>query len=303
MSPFAVAVAPNGARRGKADHPRLPMTAPEIARDAAESLDAGAAMIHLHVRDAQGAHVLDAGLYREAVAAVRASVGGRMVIQITTEAVGRYTPPEQIALVDALDPESVSIALREILPEGGDERPAAALFERMERAGTLHQIIVYDPEELGRLDALAARGVLPDGPLAVLAVLGRKTGTAADPAEFDAFLKAGLGRHAWMLCAFGAQETAFMARAAAAGGHARVGFENNLWLPDGTLAPSNAAIVAATVATAGSRPVASAEDLRQSWRLPPSQTPGANPGGGTNAMPPDDPTSPKGAVPTKEGTT
>src|SRR5690606_34159025 len=172
VHPFAIAVAPNGARRTKADHPRLPMTADEIAHDAAEASAAGAAMIHLHVRDGSGVHTLNAGLYREAVTAVRKAVGDDMVVQVTTEAVGRYTPEEQVAVIDALQPESVSVALREILPENGDERDAAALFERMEKAGTLHQIIVYEAAELAGLDALAARGVLPDGPLAVLAVLG-----------------------------------------------------------------------------------------------------------------------------------
>lgn len=266
-APFAIAVAPNGARRGKADHPRLPLTAAEIARDAAEALEAGAAMIHLHVRDAAGAHVLDAELYRAASAAVRHAVGDRLVIQITTESVGRYTAPEQIALVDAARPESVSIALREILPEGGDESAAAALFQRMDRAGILHQIIIYDATELQRLDDLAARGVLPDGPLAVLAVCGRYTETGATNAELDAYLAAGIDRHHWMLCAFGPQEARFMARAAAAGGHARVGFENNLWLPDGRTAPDNAAIVAATAsACAGAgRPLADADALRSGW--------------------------------------
>jgi 3-keto-5-aminohexanoate cleavage enzyme len=269
-NPFAIAVAPNGARRTKADHPRLPMTAAEIARDASEALEAGAAMIHLHVRDAVGAHTLDAGLYREAVRAVEAAVGDRLVIQITTEAVGRFTPQEQIAVVDALMPESVSIALREILPEGDDEREAAALFERMEKAGTLHQIIIYEAAELARLDALARRGILPEGPLAVLAVAGRYTEQGATPGELDAYVAANIARHQWMMCAFGPQETAFMARAAAAGGNARVGFENNLWLPDGTDAPSNASIVAATAAAcAGSgRKLASADDLRKGWRLP-----------------------------------
>ena len=270
--PFAIAVAPNGARRTKADHPRLPMSADEIARDAVEALGKGAAMIHLHVRDAAGAHTLDVDLYRKAVKAVRAAVGDDLVVQVTTEAIGRYRPDEQIAVIDALQPESVSIALREILPEGGDERAAAALFERMEKAGTLHQIIVYDAPELERLDDFSARGVLPDGPLAVLAVLGRYTEQGATDPEFAAFIEAGISRHQWMLCAFGPRETEFMARAAAAGGHARVGFENNLWLPSGELAPSNAAIVDATASVPGgaARGLASARDLRTLWRMPSS---------------------------------
>lgn len=269
--PFAIAVAPNGARRTRADHPRLPMSAGEIARDAAEALEAGAAMIHLHVRDAAGAHTLDVDLYRQAVKAVRAAVGDDLVVQVTTEAVGRYTPAQQIAVIDALQPESVSIALREILPEGEDERAAAELFERMETAGTLHQLIIYDAAELTRLEALSARGVLPGGPLAVLAVLGRYSEVGATDAEFDAFVDAGIARHQWMLCAFGPRETQFMERAAQAGGHARVGFENNLWLPDGTLAPSNAAVVGATASASRSahRTLATAEELRGLWRMPP----------------------------------
>lgn len=266
--PFAIAVAPNGARRTKADHPRLPMSAAEIARDAAEALEAGAAMIHLHVRDREGRHTLDADLYREAVEAVRNAVGDDLVIQVTTEAVGRYEPHEQIAVIDALRPESVSIALREILPENGDERTVAALFERMERTRTLHQIIIYEAGELSRLKNLATRGVLPDGPLAVLAVLGRYFETGASDDEFDAFIAAGIENHRWMACAFGPRESEFMQRAAEAGGHARVGFENNLWLPDGTLAQSNAALVSAAATSAGIRGLAKADDLRRLWREP-----------------------------------
>ena len=266
--PFAIAVAPNGARRTKADHPRLPISAAEIARDAAEALEAGAAMIHLHVRDREGRHTLDADLYREAVEAVRNAVGDDLVIQVTTEAVGRYEPHEQIAVIDALRPESVSIALREILPENGDERTVAALFERMERTGTLHQIIIYEAGELSRLKNLATRGVLPDGPLAVLTVLGRYFETGASDDEFDAFMAAGIENHRWMACAFGPRESEFMQRAAEAGGHARVGFENNLWLPDGTLAQSNAALVSAAATSAGIRGLAKADDLRRLWTEP-----------------------------------
>lgn len=266
MRPFAIAVAPNGARRTKADHPALPMTAAELAATAEAALAAGAAMIHLHVRGADGAHVLDAGLYREAEAAIRAATGDALVVQITTEAVGRYTTVEQIALVDALRPESVSLALREIIPEG-QEAAGAALFERMEGWGTLHQIILYDAADFARMETLQQRGLLPKGPLAILPVMGRYSGTGAEMAELDAYLTAGIARHAFMLCAFGPNEAAFMAAGATHGGHARVGFENNLCLPDGSLAPDNAAIIAAT-ADQITRPLATAEDLRRLWRSP-----------------------------------
>ena len=279
-NPFAIAVAPNGARRTREDHPRLPMSAREIARDAEEALEAGAAMIHLHVRDENGLHTLDVDLYREAVREVHEAIGDELVVQITTEAVGRYKPEEQIAVIDALEPESVSIALREILPDGTKEDEAAAIFDWMERANIMHQIIIYDASELNRIDELAKRGVLPEGPLAVLAVLGRYSEVGATDAEFDAYIAAGISRHQWMMCAFGPRETEFMARAAMAGGNARVGFENNLWLPDGQIAPSNAAIVAATAnaAAPSQRHLASAHQLRAMWRTPSAAS--ASPAGG-----------------------
>ena len=64
-----VTVAPNGGRKTKADHPALPLTADELARTAAECLERGASMIHLHVRDAEGRHSLDPEAYRATIAA------------------------------------------------------------------------------------------------------------------------------------------------------------------------------------------------------------------------------------------
>ncbi len=78
LPPVPIAVAPNGGRRTKADHPALPMTPEELARTAAECLDAGAAMIHVHVRDRDGKHLLDAEAYRQAIGAIRAEVRDRL---------------------------------------------------------------------------------------------------------------------------------------------------------------------------------------------------------------------------------
>ena len=86
---------------GKKDHPALPIGPEELAATAAACLEAGAAMIHVHVRDRDGGHLLDADAYREATNAIRDAVGDRLVIQITSEAVGRYKPAEQMAVVRA----------------------------------------------------------------------------------------------------------------------------------------------------------------------------------------------------------
>ncbi|MHA1599614.1 MAG: 3-keto-5-aminohexanoate cleavage protein, partial [Alphaproteobacteria bacterium] len=94
--PLILTVAPNGARRGHADHPALPITPDEIGRCAAACADAGAAMIHLHVRDRDGGHSLDADAYRAAIDAVRREAGERIIVQVTSEAVGIYEPAEQM---------------------------------------------------------------------------------------------------------------------------------------------------------------------------------------------------------------
>jgi uncharacterized protein (DUF849 family) len=263
--PLVVAVAPNGARKSQQDHPALPITPEEIAREAAACAEAGAAMLHLHVRDAQGRHSLDVEAYRAAIAAVRRAVGQRMILQATTEAVGVYAPAQQMAMVRELRPEAVSLALRELVPGADAQAEAAPFFEWLARTEILTQFILYSAEDLERLDALAAAGVLPDGRKSVLFVLGRYTpGQVSEPTDLLPFLAANGQGHSWSVCAFGAKEIACATTAAALGGHVRVGFENNFMLPDGTMAESNAALVAAAArgARALGRPLADADAAR-----------------------------------------
>ncbi|MFQ5776142.1 MAG: 3-keto-5-aminohexanoate cleavage protein [Kiloniellaceae bacterium] len=264
-APLILAVAPNGARKTKADHPALPMTPPEIARCAAACAEAGAAMIHLHVRDRSGGHTLDAETYRAAIAAVRRETGGRMIIQVTSEAVGLYSPAQQMAMVREVRPEAVSLAVREIVPDAAHEKPAAEFLAWLKAEAILPQFILYSDRDLARFGDLIARAIVPPGPHFVLFVLGRYTrGERSEPADLLPFLAANGAGHVWAMCAFGPRETACAVAAAALGGHARVGFENNLRLPDGALAPDNAALVAAAAAGAEAigRPLADAEAAR-----------------------------------------
>ncbi len=127
-SPLIVIVAPTGPRKTKDDHPALPLTTAEIAAAAAACRDAGAAMIHLHVRDRDGRHSLDPDAYRAVIAAVRREAGDDMIIQMTSEAAGRYGPDEQIAMVRELKPEAVSLVLREIVPDAAHETAAASFL-------------------------------------------------------------------------------------------------------------------------------------------------------------------------------
>ena len=268
--PIAIAVAPNGARRTKTDHPALPITAAELARTAAECLEAGASMIHLHVRRPDGSHLLDPDAYRAATAAIRAEVGDRLVVQITSEAAGLYSPDQQMAVVRSVRPEAVSLALRELSQGDAAERSFIEFLDWIHRENILSQLILYTPDEASRLSKLLQSGNLPFDDLPVLYVLGRySAGQRSRPADLLPFLAEGAPRFgSWMACAFGPDEIACVTAAALLGGDTRVGFENNIWLPDGSLAPSNAAAVAgaAEALRRCGRTIARADELRRRWR-------------------------------------
>jgi uncharacterized protein (DUF849 family) len=246
MDDLVVMIAPNGARKGKADHPRLPITLPEIAAEAAACFALGAQALHLHVRDADGRHSLDPQLYLAATDAVRCSVGSKMVVQVTTEAVGKYSPDEQIAVVREVKPEAVSIAVKELIPDSAREAAATELYSwcREMKIGVQH--IIYTPEEFRQFLDLSSRSVIPGERHSVIFPLGRYTsGQESDPAELLPFLRlvgdnGGSDRFDWFVCAFGSAETQALAIAAGLGGHCRIGFENSFANADGSVATGNA---------------------------------------------------------------
>lgn len=258
MTPLPpILVAPNGARKTHADHPAVPVTIPEIVATAKACFAAGAGGLHAHVRDAAGGHVLDVGLYRELIAELGRQVP-EMVVQITTEAVGRYTPAEQREVVRDVMPKAASVAPKEMLPDDADTAEAAAFYAFCAEAGIALQHILYSPEEVGRLARLIAAGVIPRGKTEVLFVLGRYSANLeSDPADLAPFLDEltdlrKIVPTEFMVCAFGHSETAALEAALRAGGKARVGFENSLFMSDGRLARDNAERVAEIAAIARS---------------------------------------------------
>lgn len=269
LTPVSITTAPNGGRRGKADHPALPLSAAELARTADECLAAGAAMLHLHVRDQDGRHLLDADAYRQAIDAIKAETGDRLVIQITTEALGLYQPAEQMAVTRAVRPEAVSLALRELAPDAAAEAEFASFLLWLRRENIVPQIILYAPDEAKRLASMRARGMVPWADVPVLYVLGRYSpGQLSRPQDLLGFLAPDAPRFGhWTTCAFGRHEAAAVTFGALLGGHVRVGFENNLELPDGSPARSNAELVSVTADILQRCGVGllTAEELKETW--------------------------------------
>ena len=143
-------------------------------------------------------------------------------------------------------PDGVSLALRELVPEGGEHGPAADFFAWLLEAGIEPQLILYAPEELERLAALRDAGIVPPALRDVLFVLGRylAPGEVVEPRALLGFLERHDPADPWMVCAFGREETACLATAAALGGDLRVGFENSTQHGNGRVATDNAERVA-----------------------------------------------------------
>ena len=112
------------------------------------------------------------------------------------------------------------------------------------------QFILYDAGDVERFFALCDADVIRFINPFLLFVLGRyATDQQSEPADLDPFLDALKGRDVpWAVCAFGKRELDCAEAAMTAGGHVRVGYENNLHMTDGSVAASNADIVAATAA-------------------------------------------------------
>ncbi len=255
--------APNGARKTRTDHPELPISAEELAECAESILQAGASVIHLHIRDDAGRHSLDVSRYRQAMDAIRSRVGDQLVIQVTTEACGIYNPAEQMAMVRDLRPEAVSLALKELCATDADEPVARDFFSWLRAERIMAQYILYSPGEVERFVRLRDKGVISDRRPFVLLVLGRYSDDlTGDPGELKSFTSILDPEIEWAVCCFGRTEQQAATLAALNQGHARVGFENNLLLPDGTTAADNAALVRLAENSREKRPVATAKDVR-----------------------------------------
>ncbi|MBU2935548.1 MULTISPECIES: 3-keto-5-aminohexanoate cleavage protein [Pacificibacter] len=244
-----VMVAPNGARKTKADHPALPVTVSEMVTTAVACYAAGADGLHLHVRNETGGHSLDVGLYQEALTALKIAVPD-MTLQITTEAVGMYSPAQQRNVVERIKPDAVSISIAEMCADD-DKGAVRAFYAFCADQGIAVQHILYGENDLKLMGTLFTQGILTPENLQLLFVLGRYTaGQQSDPQDLTPFVS-WKDQHCpdadWGICAFGQNETKCLRTAQALGGKMRVGFENSFQNADGSIAKNNVDRVAEIV--------------------------------------------------------
>jgi len=261
-------------------HPDLPVTPEQIAASALEAAEAGAAIVHIHVRDprtTKGSR--EVAYYREVVERL-ASSGCRAIINLTAGMGGKFVVfrPEESDLVDAgerlvhieaLRPDICSLDCGSFNSGRGDEIYVSTysmireMAGRIRAAGVKPELEVFDFGQLRIVRELHAEGLL-ESPLFVQFALGIPWGADAD-ARTMIHLRDALPSGAnWVAFGVGAAQMTVAAQSMLLGGHIRVGLEDNLYLSRGVLA-SNADLVrkAVEIVTVMGNSVASPEEARQ----------------------------------------
>ena len=236
-----IMVAPNGARKTTDDHSEIPVTIDRLVETASDCFDAGARAMHFHVRDENQQHVLDAGLYREAIAELSQKLPA-LHLQMTTESVGRYSPEDMRRVTEEVMCEGVSIGIIEMIPDGEITDEIIRFYQMLVAEDIRVQHICYYPEHIQLLSRLLTSAGLPREQLWVLFTIGHYSGRISDPSTIPTFVKTLQDEQITCrlgVCAFDREEASCLEMAISLGGHVRVGFENSMVMPDGSIAENN----------------------------------------------------------------
>lgn len=259
-----------GAETTKEMQPALPVTPEEIAAGAFEAYEAGASILHLHVRQDDGSPTQDVAIFKKAIDLVRAKCD--MVIEVTTGGAVGMTPEERLQPV-TLNPEMASLDCGTV--NFGDDYivntlPIMRQFAKEMRArGVRPTLECFDLGHVYASHILIKEGLL-DEPYHYGLVLN-VPGAAKYEVDVLDFMVRKLPKGAFFT-AFGIGGKAHVDSIYATislGGHLRVGFEDNIYYSKGRLAKSNAELVerAARIAKDCGRELARPEDVRQMLKL------------------------------------
>lgn len=243
-----------------AKNPAVPVTPAQLAQSALEAARAGAAIVHIHVRDPKTTDPsMDLDLYRETVERIREK-DGEVVINLTTGAgafvqfspqeptkpIGITSPDERVRHIEVLRPEICSLDVGSL---NFGEHLALHLLPHMREiarrakaVGVKPEIEVFDLGHIEQAKQLISEGVI-EPPYLFQICLGVPYGAPATSDTMAAMRDRLPPDSNWASFGISRQQFPMVAAAAELGGHVRVGLEDNLYIARGELAASNAALV------------------------------------------------------------
>ena len=271
-----ITCAVTGAGDTTARSDRVPVTPAQIADSALGAARAGAAIVHIHVRDpTTGKGSRNVGFYQEVVERIRDSrdvdpvinltsgMGGDLVLggpegplpfnQAETDMVGAH---ERLAHVRALRPEICTLDCGTMnFAAGGDyvmintPQTLRAMAREVQELGVRPELEVFDLGQLVMVKDLIATGLIDD-PALIQLCMGIRYGSPDDPATLMRFVELLPPGAVFSAFSIGRMQLPYVAMAVLAGGNVRVGLEDNLYLASGVKA-TNAQLVERAVQILG----------------------------------------------------
>jgi 3-keto-5-aminohexanoate cleavage enzyme len=259
-----------GAETTRAQNPNLPLSPPEIGVEAARCRDHGAAIIHLHVREADGRPSQSRELFAAAIDEIRRRTD--VIIQTSTGGAVGMTAEERAQPV-SLHPEMATLNCGSL--NFGDEifeNPfplMRRMAELLREAGVTPELELY---ELGHLDnalILRKEGLIGD-PMHVQFVLGVRGGLAPSEARVKFLVSELPAASTWGVAGIGRHQLPMVRLALTLGGNARVGLEDNVFVQKGVLAQGSWELCeeARRIAREVGRPLAMPDEARALLGLP-----------------------------------
>ena len=273
MEKLIITAAICGAEVTKEQNPAVPYTVEEIVREAKSAVDAGAAIVHLHVREDDGTPTQSKARFKECIDAIYEACPDVIIIPSTGGAVGmsaeeRLQPTELFPEMATLDCGTCNF---------GDEvfentMPMMRDFGKRMIENNIKP--EYECFEMGHLDTvlkMAKKGQVPGAPMQFNFVLGVQGCTPATVQNLAWLVNSIPAGSTWTATGSGRNAFTLAAHAIAMGGNVRVGFEDNLNIEKGVLAKSNGELVAKVVRIAKElgREIATSAEAREILNLPP----------------------------------
>lgn len=268
-----ISAALTGSWPTKDQNPAVPITEEEIAAAAIDCWRAGAAIVHLHVRNDQGKVTCDPARYAKARDLIRAG-GSDVIINMSTGGGAGQTTDEQRAEPISLKPEIASFDCGSLnfgqtvfvnSPAFLDE-----LASRMESNEVLPEIECFEPGHVANALRLIDDGKLKP-PFWFQFVLGVRGGSPGTVKQLINLIDMLPSNSQWSVCGIGRAQLPLGIAGMSMGGHVRTGLEDNIYYHKGELATSNAQLVERLVRIAGEigRPVATPAEARAMLGLEP----------------------------------
>jgi 3-keto-5-aminohexanoate cleavage enzyme len=264
MQPLIITVAGIGAELTRDDQPNLPLTAAEIAEDAARCREAGASIYHLHVRDSSGRPTMEIETFRAAHEAIAEATD--VVVQFKSGGAATDREEARIAPLQ-LRPEMATLTTGTV--NFGDNifsNPAPLVrrfYARMRSLGILPEFEIFDAGMVAGAELVYKEGN-GDHHRHYDLVLGVPGGMPAWPDAVE-FLVGKLPAEAtWSATGIGRSHVPITKEAIARGGHVRTGFEDVRFFAPGELATSNSQLVrrVAAIASEAGRQIATPDLAR-----------------------------------------